>query len=113
MLENCSDVVSVHATLPASADVEALARELVELRLVACVNILPGVRSIYRWQGALEQAAEQLLLIKTTRAQLPALELALLERHPDDVPCLLVQNVEAAHAPYLEWLRAQLSPEAQ
>ncbi|GJM20229.1 MAG: hypothetical protein DHS20C15_01440 [Planctomycetota bacterium] len=108
MLENCSDVVSVHVTLPAEADADALAQQLVELRLAACVNVLPGVRSVYRWQAAVEQAAEHLLLIKTTRARLAALEAALIERHSDDVPCVLVQSVEAGHAPYLAWLRAQL-----
>ncbi len=65
-------VVIVHCACPDAATADALARALVEERLAACASALPGMRSTYRWQGALEQADEVLLLVKTTRECLPA-----------------------------------------
>lgn len=110
MIESSPDLVSVHVTVPDPELAEQLARALVERRLAACVNVLPGVRSVYRWNGAVEQGDELLLLIKTERARLPELEAEVLARHSDEVPCLLVQSVEAGHAPYVAWLHEQVSP---
>jgi len=109
MIEPSPDLVSVHVTVPTRQLADELAHALVERRLAACVNVLPGVRSVYRWQGAVEQGDELLLLIKTERARLPELEAEVLARHSDEVPCLLVQSVEAGHAPYVAWLREQVS----
>lgn len=91
-------------TAGSSDEAQRLARELVERRLAACVNLIPNLTSIYRWQGAVEQAHEILLLIKTTEKQLSALEAAIRELHPYDVPEFLVLSVESGSQPYLAWL---------
>ena len=81
-----------------------MARVLVERRLAACVNLVPNLTSVYRWQGAVEEAEEVLLVIKTTEAQLAALEAAVRELHSYEVPEFLTLRVEASSRPYLEWL---------
>lgn len=81
-----------------------LARLLVERRLAACVNLIPNLVSIYLWQGAVEEAAEVLLVMKTTAETLPALEAAIRELHSYEVPEFVVLNVESASQPYLDWL---------
>jgi periplasmic divalent cation tolerance protein len=81
-----------------------IARVLVEERLAACVQSLAGVHSTYRWQGTLHTDAEVLLLIKTTRARLPALMTRLPFLHPYDTPELLVVEVVDGLPPYLDWL---------
>jgi periplasmic divalent cation tolerance protein len=81
-----------------------LARTLVERRLAACVNLIPNLVSIYRWQGAVEEAAEVLLVMKTTAETLPALEAAIRELHLYEVPEFVVLAVESASQPYLDWL---------
>jgi periplasmic divalent cation tolerance protein len=85
-----------------------LARVLVERRLAACVNLVPNLTSIYRWHGAVEEAAEVLLLMKTTEEQLPALKAALLELHSYEVPEFLALEVESGSQPYLGWLRGSV-----
>ena len=91
-------------TVAKPEDAEYLARELVERRLAACVNLLPPVTSIYRWKGDVERAAETLLLIKTTAARFEALREAIVSLHGYDVPELIALPVSAGHAPYLAWL---------
>jgi len=81
-----------------------MARTLVERRLAACVNIIPNLRSVYRWQGAVEETDEVLLLIKTEENRLPALEAAIRELHTYDVPEFLVLSVESGSQSYLSWL---------
>lgn len=101
-----SDAVQVaFCTCPDLASAERLAGGIVERRLAACVNLVPGLVSIYRWQGAIERADEVLLLIKTTQARVPALTAFIAAEHPYEVPELIVQPVTAGHAPYLEWVR--------
>jgi len=99
--------VRIALTTTASADEgHKLARLLVERKLAACVNLVPGLTSIYRWQGAIEEASEILLLMKTTVEQLPALEAAVRELHSYQVPEFLVLEVESGSQPYLDWLRS-------
>ncbi|MFZ0663045.1 MAG: divalent-cation tolerance protein CutA [Acidobacteriaceae bacterium] len=81
-----------------------LARHLVERRLAACVNLIPGLTSVYRWQGAVEEAEETLLLIKTTEDRLPALQAAVEQLHSYDVPEFLALPVKSGSQPYLDWL---------
>jgi periplasmic divalent cation tolerance protein len=95
VLSTCADRVSA----------ESLARALVEERLAACVNLVPGVRSIYRWEGAVEEAEEVLLVIKTTEGRVDELLRRLGELHSYELPERLVLGVESAAAPYLAWLR--------
>ncbi|MBW2276100.1 MAG: divalent-cation tolerance protein CutA [Deltaproteobacteria bacterium] len=84
-----------------------LARQLVEERLVACVNILPGARSIYRWQGKICDDAEAVLLLKTEQARVAELTARLVELHPYDVPELVSLELVAGEGnpAYLEWVR--------
>ena len=108
-----TDALVVLVTAPTAEEAAALARRLVAERLAACGNVLPGVRSIYRWKGRVRDEAEALLLLKTTRARLAALRTRLLALHPYDVPELLALPVEAGAAPYLAWLSAQVAPARQ
>jgi periplasmic divalent cation tolerance protein len=85
-----------------------LGRTLVEERLAACATLIPGVQSIYHWQGQVESATETLLLLKTGPDQLAALEARLHELHSYETPEFLVLGVEAASQPYLDWLQASL-----
>lgn len=92
---------------PDEASANAIALAVVEARLAACVNILPRVQSVYRWQGAVESAVEVPLLIKTTAAAYPALEAAIRERHPYDVPEIIALPITAGLPAYLNWLAAE------
>lgn len=85
-------------------EAEYLARELVERRLAACVNVLPPVTSIYRWKGDVERSEETLLVIKTTAARFEALREAIVSQHAYDVPEVIALSVTAGHAAYLAWL---------
>ena len=100
-----SEFVIVLTTVAATADPSALATALIAERLAACVNVLPVMTSIYRWNGAVESASEQQLVIKTTAARLPALTLRLGELHPYEVPELIVLPVSDVAAAYGGWLR--------
>lgn len=100
-----TDAVVVLTTIGADADAAALARTLVDERLAACVNVLPPVTSIYRWQGKVDENREQQLLIKTTAARLPSLEARLRTLHPYEVPEFLVLRVAGGSDAYLDWLR--------
>ena len=88
----------------------ALARELVGRRLAACVNLVPGVRSVYRWKGRVEEARETLLVAKTTASRCAALLSAVAELHPYEVPEGIALPVDAGLAPYLEWVRRETAP---
>jgi len=85
-----------------------IALAVVEARLAACVNILPRVQSIYRWQGAVESAVEVPLLIKTTTAAYPALEAAIRERHPYEVPEIIALPISAGLPAYLNWVAEEM-----
>jgi periplasmic divalent cation tolerance protein len=101
------DARIVLTTLPASADAPTFARALVDERLAACVNVLPAMQSVYRWQDAVQQDDERQLVIKTWQDRLPALEARLESLHPYDVPELLVLEVVGGGSAYLEWLHAE------
>ncbi|HZF40221.1 MAG TPA: divalent-cation tolerance protein CutA [Blastocatellia bacterium] len=103
-MSDASDALVVLTTLEKQEDGERLARLLVEGELAACVQILPPMISIYRWQAAVERASEVLLLIKTTRAAYPRLETAIKENHPYQTPEIIALPVEAGLGAYLSWL---------
>lgn len=97
----------VYSTCPDAACADRLARTLVEERLAACVNAVPGIRSTYRWQGQIEQADEVLLMIKTSRDRLDALTARLQELHPYELPEVLAVEVCDGLDAYLAWLTEQ------
>ncbi len=86
-----------------------LARALVDRRLVACVNLIPGVRSIYRWKGEIQDDAEALLVMKTDVEHLPALTAAVEELHAYETPELVVLPVESGSQAYLDWIGESLA----
>ena len=97
--------VRIALTTAGSMDeAQELANALVERRLAACVNIIPNLTSIYRWQGAVEETSEVLLLIKTTAEQLSEVESTLRELHSYEVPEFVALGVESGSQPYLDWL---------
>lgn len=98
------EVRVVLVTAPDRAAAERLARELVGRRLAACVNLIEGLTSIYRWHGAVEEAREVLLIAKTTAARYPELERALHELHPYEVPECIALAPAAVAAKYGAWL---------
>lgn len=89
------------------AEAQALAATVVEQGLAACVNVLGGVQSVYRWDGKVQQDDEALLLIKTREERLPALQASLLAAHPYELPEIIAVPIEAGHSPYLQWIRDQ------
>ncbi len=91
-------------TVPSEEVAERLARPLLEERLAACVNILPGVRSMYRWQGEIEDDRELLLMIKTDARCYQQVEQRIRELHPYEVCEVLALDVVAGSKPYLDWL---------
>jgi len=96
--------VIVLTTVGASFNAKRMARDLVERRLCACVNILPAVESIYMWEGKLTEDAEQLLVIKTVATVLDELRDAVFSQHPYDVPEFIVINIDDIRGPYRDWL---------
>ena len=106
------ELVMVYCTAPDRDTAERLARTVVEERLCACVNVLPGVRSVYRWDGAVESADEVLLVAKTARSRFPALRDRLVALHPYELPEVVAVKVELGTAAYLDWaLRESSGPE--
>jgi periplasmic divalent cation tolerance protein len=87
---------------------EKIARQLIERQLAACVNILPGVHSIYRWQGNVESAEEVLLLIKTRAALSPEVQSTIATLHSYEIPEFLLLPISGGSEPYLAWLSANL-----
>jgi periplasmic divalent cation tolerance protein len=85
-------------------EAETIAQALVERRLAACVNLLPGATSIYRWKGQVERDEECLLVIKTRAERFEDLRSAIVAQHPYEVPEIIALPIEAGHAPYLAWL---------
>lgn len=102
------DVILVWVTAPSDA-ADALAEALVERRLAACVTRIEGTQSVYHWQGAVERAREDLLMIKTTHSRFAALQGAILELHPYELPEILSVPVGLGLPPYLTWISTSVS----
>jgi periplasmic divalent cation tolerance protein len=101
---NETDYVIVLTTLPTDADATRFAQTLVEARLAACVNLLPVMESVYRWEGNVEQERERQLVIKTSRSRMAALWERVRELHPYDVPEFVVLPIVDGNDTYLRWL---------
>jgi uncharacterized protein involved in tolerance to divalent cations len=102
--------VEVHLTAPDAATAIRLARLLVEERLAACVQVVPAVTSVYRWEGAVETAQEHLLLVKTTATTFEAIRERIRSEHPYDTPEVLAVPVVAVDAGYAAWADASIGP---
>lgn len=100
------DVVLIYTTFPSQGEAEKIARRLIEERLAACVNILPGMVSVYSWQGNIETASEAAALIKTAKARTGDVLDALKRLHPYDVPARLVLPVAGGGPDFLSWIVA-------
>ena len=105
-------VFLILSTCPDADTAQRLARTLVEERLAACVSLLPGVVSTYRWQGQVEQATEVQLLAKTTADQRDALMARLAELHPYELPEILAVETAAGLPAYLDWVTAETRTDA-
>ena len=103
------DVVLIYTTWPDAETADAAAAEAVERRLAACANRLAPMRSIYRWEGRVEQADETPMLFKTAAETAPALQAFIVERHPYETPCVVALSVSASgsHAEFLQWICAE------
>lgn len=103
-------VLLCHCTCPDRASADAIARVLVEERLAACVGVQPGLRSVYRWQGRVEQADEVLLVAKTTRDRLSGLVERVRGLHPYDVPEVVAVEAAGGLDRWLAWVEAETRP---
>jgi len=105
--------VFVYTTWATTVEAEQAGRTLVERRLAACVNILPGMISYYRWEGKVERGEEAVMIVKTRAALASAVERAVKELHSYTTPAILVMPLEAVEQGYLGWLLAETDPAAE
>jgi periplasmic divalent cation tolerance protein len=96
--------ILVFTNFPDAQSADKAARELVERKLAACVNRVPAVQSVYRWNGAVEQATETSLLIKTTKGRYQELEAAIKTLHPYDLPEIIALPIVNGLPAYLDWI---------
>ena len=100
----------VYMTAPDADTAQRIGRALVERRLAACVNILPGVQSMYWWDGAVQSESETAFLAKTAAGRYEALQACVLEMHPYEVPCIVALSLDRGHEPFLRWIVEQSAP---
>lgn len=96
--------VFVYTTFPSVVEAEIAGHALVERRLAACVNIMPGMISVYRWQGAVERAEEVVMIVKTRASLAGAVEASVKATHPYDTPAIVVLPVEHVEDRYFAWI---------
>jgi periplasmic divalent cation tolerance protein len=108
-----TDAIIVLVTAPTADKAAELARTLVEEKLAACGNVVPGLRSIYRWEGKVQDEPEALLILKTTAPLFQALKERVVAVHPYQCPEVLRLDVEEGHAPYLQWIRDNVRPNSK
>ncbi len=99
----------VLCTAPDSETAGSIAEALIAEKLAACVNVLPGITSVYRWQGAVEQAEEVLLVIKTGAGAWSRLEARIRALHPYELPEIIAVPIETGQQNYLDWIRESLT----
>jgi periplasmic divalent cation tolerance protein len=99
-----TDKIVIFSTAGSETDAGNIAHTLVQLRLAACVNIIPRIASVYRWEGRVDRAEEWLLLIKTTKASFAAVRDAIKELHSYEVPECIAVPIESGSEDYLKWI---------
>ncbi len=102
-----TDIRLFYVTCPTIAHAREIGQAIVKDRLAACVNILPAMRSIYEWEGAVEQANEVVMIVKTTANNVQACQEAILSLHEYDCPCILQIPVSDGHPAFLDWIKTQ------
>ena len=107
-----TDLLLAFTTFATEADAARVVRVLIEERLIACANLLPQARSLYRWEGEVKDEREVVVLMKTRKQDWAALMSRLHELHPYETPELIAVRIAAGAPKYLEWLEASLAPEA-
>lgn len=105
---NMTDKIVVLSTASSAREAKKIARNLVDARLAACVNVVPGMRSFYRWKGKIEDTAEWLLVIKSSRGRFEALRTALEKLHSYEVPEVIALSVIDGAKNYLNWMDGEL-----
>jgi periplasmic divalent cation tolerance protein len=111
MDSNVERAVFVYTTYPSIVEAERAGRALVERRLCACVNILPGMVSLYRWQGAIERGDEVVMIIKTRTSLAEAVRGAVKAMHSYTTPAILVLPIESVDPDYHAWIMAETQKE--
>jgi periplasmic divalent cation tolerance protein len=106
-----TDFALLLVTVPSESDARLLATDMVEEGLAGCVNVIPNLTSIYRWKDELQTETEALLMIKTTRAAVPALESWILKNHPYDIPEFVIVPIESVTEAYGQWLARNIKLE--
>ncbi len=104
-----TNAVVIFCTCGGKSEALKIGNSLVEAQLAACVNVLPPLRSIYRWQGKVQTAKEVLLIIKTTRERFPAVRDRIAQLHSYDTPEIIALPIDAGADKYLDWLKEQVS----
>lgn len=97
----------IYVTTPSPAEAHKIAAAVVAERLAACANIIPGMKSVYQWQGKIESRDEVVLVLKTQAKHYPALEKRVKELHSDETPCIVSLPIEAGNADFLSWIEAE------
>jgi periplasmic divalent cation tolerance protein len=105
-----TDAITILCTAPDAASAKRIAEALVDERLAACVNLLPGLTSVFRWEGKVQRHPEVLLLIKTRRARFDAVAARVKALHPYEVPELIALQIDAGTPDYLAWLTENTNP---
>ena len=104
-------VVFIYITHPEAGKAEALGHVLVENGVAACVNLIPGMKSIYRWQGEIETASETVMIVKTSAAMVERVQALVRKHHPYECPCIAVLPITGGDPAYLDWIAQSLAAE--
>lgn len=101
------EIIQIVTTADNKGIIEKIGRDLVEKRLVACAQIVGPIQSIYRWKGAVEDANEWLLLMKSKTSLYPAIEEEIRRQHPYELPEIIVTNIDKGLAGYMDWVASE------
>lgn len=102
--------IFIYVTTSSIAEARKIAQAVVADRLAACANIIPGMMSIYHWKGKIEEGNETVLILKTRAGLFSAVEERVKSLHGNEIPCIVALPVEAGHAPWLDWILAEIKP---
>lgn len=103
-----SDFIFVYITFDKQAEAEDMGRQLLEQKLAACCNLIPGMQSIYHWQGKIETAQEFIMIAKTKRDRFESLKNFVTQNHSYECPCIMALPITDGNEPYLSWLQSSL-----